>query len=492
MRGHVKSTRSAPLTNFGTMSKNNFRQPAITRRTRVLIAATLGLTALPAHAEQFDLIQVYQQALVSDSVLNSARAQLESVRYLVPQARAGTLPSVSANANLTRNWSRTNVSPSTSFTNRGYGIGRSYPVFRLQNVATYDQAKLRFAQAEAQFANAQQDLILRVARAYFDALAAANDLNTVKSQKTAIAEQLAAAKRNFEVGTATVTDQQEAQARYDLTIAQELASQNALAVRLSALSILTNRKITKLADLREGVTLAAPEPKVQTDWTDRAREDNFGVSQARIGAEVARREIDRQRYARYPTVDIVGGINRNQDPSSSLIGINSTNSSLGLQLGIPLYTGGLISARVRQASADADRASADLEGAQRSAEQASRELFLGLMSGLGQVRALEAAEKSSRLALDSNRLGYQVGVRINVDVLNAQQQLFSTQRDLARARYDVLVNGLSLKSTVGALTEQDLRDVSSMLTFEAKKPKAKAPAAKPTKPTRKRLRKKRK
>jgi outer membrane protein len=459
------------------------------QRKRIALAIVLsvsGSASTAAYANQFDLFEVYQQALISDSELNSARAQLESVRHTVPQAKAGVLPNVSANAQWTRNWSRTNVAPNSSYTNRGYGISLAYPLFRLQNITVYDQAKLRFTQAEAQFANAQQDLILRVARAYFDALAAANDLNTVKSQKTAIEEQFAAAKRNFEVGTATVTDQQEAQARFDLTVAQELASQNTLAVRLSALSVLTNRPITKLADLRGGVTLSPPKPRIEQNWTDRARENNFGVSQARIGTEVARREIDRQKYARYPTVDVVGSIGQNYNPSSALVGVRSRNSSLGLQLGVPIYTGGLVSARVRQAVSDADRANADLEGAQRAAEQASRQAYLGLISGLGQVRALEAAEKSSRLALDSNRLGYRVGVRINVDVLNAQQQLFSTQRDLARARYDVLVNGLALKSTVGALTEKDLRDVSALLTFEVKKPETTAaPPAQPTKRTQK-------
>jgi len=457
----------------------------IEKQSRIVLALALCLSGSASYANQLDLFQVYQQALISDSQLNSARAQLESVRHTVPQAKAGVLPNLSANAQLARNWSRSNIAPNSSYTNRGYGISLAYPLFRLQNITAYDQAKLRFTQAQAQFANAEQDLILRVARAYFDALAAANDLNTVKSQKAAIAEQFAAAKRNFEVGTATVTDQQEAQARFDLTVAQELASQNALAVQLSALSLLTDRPITKLADLRDGVALSAPKPRIEQNWTDRARENNYGVAQARIGTEVARREIDRQKYARYPTVDVVGNIGKNYNPSSALVGVNSRNASLGLQLGVPIYTGGLVSARVRQAAADADRATADLEGAQRSAEQASRQAYLGLISGLGQVRALEAAEKSSRLALDSNRLGYRVGVRINVDVLNAQQQLFSTQRDLARARYDVLINGLALKSTVGALTEKDLRDVSALLTFEVKKPETVAPPAQPTRRTKK-------
>lgn len=423
-------------------------------------AALLGFSTL---GWSYDLIQAYRDALLNDAQLNSARASLEASRQLVPQARAGLRPSVSATAGVTRNWNDTNLAPSSQFTSQNYGIGLNYPLYRPQNVSALEQSKLQLELAEASFGAAQQDLILRVAQAYFDVLAAADDLTTVQSQKEAIAEQLAAAKRNFEVGTATVTDQQEAQARFDLTLAQELASENALAVRRAALAQLTGKPVQALADLRDGVTLTNPEPAVQSVWTERARETNFSVLQAGFAAEVARREIDRQRYARRPTVDLTGNLSHNRNPSSALAGVNSNNAALGLQLAVPLYTGGAITARVREAAANLDKANSDLEVARRAAEQASREAYLGLVSGLGQVRALEAAERSSRLALESNQLGYQVGVRINVDVLNAQQQLFSTQRDLAQARYDVLVNGLRLKATTGTLQETDLRSIASLL-----------------------------
>ncbi|MEZ5659119.1 MAG: TolC family outer membrane protein [Burkholderiaceae bacterium] len=318
--------------------------------------------------------------------------------------------------------------------------------------------------AEAQFLVAQQDLILRVSEAYFDVLAAENNLFTIQAEKRAISEQLAAAKRNFEVGTATITDQQEAQARFDLTVARELAAFNEQDIRRAALSVLTGKPVSDLADLRAGVELRQPEPTREKAWTDRARESSLTVQQALLASEIARREIDRQRFARYPSVDLVGQIGHARNASASLVGVHSNSASIGVQLGIPLYTGGAIEARVQEAQASLEKITADLEVARRQVEQGARQSYLGLVSGLGQVQALEAAEKSSKLALDSNRLGYQVGVRINIDVLNAQQQLFSTQRDLARARYDVLLNSLRLKATAGELSDDDIRRVSTLLT----------------------------
>jgi outer membrane protein len=425
-------------------------------------AAAVGL-ALSAPAFAVDLLQAWRDALSNDSQVASARAQLAATRELVPQAQAGLLPQVGASASVSRNLADTNVAPSRDFTSQFYGIQLSYPLYRLQNMEAVEQSKLQATLGEARFAQAQQDLIVRVAQAYFDVLAAQDNVTTIQAQKRAISEQLASAKRNFEVGTATITDQQEAQARFDLAVAQELAAQNELEVRRAALDQLVGRPTGELDVLRPGVELQGPQPARERDWLDSARRDAWQVRQAELGAEIARREIDRQRYAKSPTVDVVGSLSHSRNSQANFVGIQSNNAAVGLQLAIPLYTGGGIDARVREAAANHERSLSDLETARRAAEQGARQSFLGLNSGLGQVRALEAAERSSRLALDSNLLGYQVGVRINIDVLNAQQQLFTTQRDLARARYDVLINGLRLKSTAGTLSEDDLRAVNALL-----------------------------
>ncbi len=428
----------------------------------LLIALAFG-AGLVANASAYSLTDAYKEALGNDADLASARASLEADRQLVPLARSRTLPSVGASADVSRERFDTNRSPTSNYTSQTYGVQLTYPLYNAQNQAALDQSRLQVSIAEARLAGAEQDLVLRVAQAYFDVLAAENNYETTKTEKKAIAEQLAAAKRNFEVGTATITDQQEAQARFDLSVAQEVAAQNDLEVKRSALSILTGKPVPPLADLIPGVELKSPSPASEAAWTDQARQDNLFVQQATLGTEVAKREIDRQRYANRPTVNAVGSLGHARNPSSSLQGIRANTASLGVQLSIPIYTGGAVTAAVRQAGATLDKANADLEIARRQAEQAARQAYLGLISGLGQVRALEAAEKSSKLALDSNRLGYKVGVRINIDVLNAQQQLFSTQRDLARARYDVLVNSLRLKSTTASLSEQDLAQVSALL-----------------------------
>lgn len=441
------------------------------------LATAVGL-ALSAPAFAYDLVRAYRDAFTNDAQLASARAQLAATRELVPQARAGLLPQVDARATFRQNWSESNRYPTTDFTGQNYGIQLSYPLYRLQNVEAFEQSKLQSTLGEAQFLQTQQDLVIRVAQAYFDVLAAQDDVTTIRAQKRAITEQLAAAKRNFEVGTATITDQQEAQARFDLTVAQELAAQNDLEVRRAALAQLIGRPLGELNVLRPGVTLQGPQPARESDWVESARRDAFQVQQAQIGSEIARREIDRQRYARHPTVDVVGSVFHARNLGASLVGVNSNDATIGLQLSMPLYTGGGIDARVREAASSHDRALFDLETARRASEQAARQSFLGLNSGLSRVRALEAAERSSRLALDSNLLGFQVGVRITIDVLNAQQQLFTTQRDLARARYDVLVNGLRLKSTAGVLTDEDLNAVNALLVDPSTLPPP-APAGAP-------------
>ncbi|MFK7964472.1 MAG: TolC family outer membrane protein [Burkholderiaceae bacterium] len=437
-------------------------------RARVKItSARLMLSVVMAtvysSASAYSLVEAYQDALDNDAELAAARASLEADKQLIPLARSQTLPSIGASADISRERFDPSGLPARTFTSQVYGVSLSYPLYNAQNSVAVDQSKLQVNISEARLAAAEQDLVLRVAEAFFDVLAAENDLATTQAEKTAIGEQLAAAKRNFEVGTATITDQQEAQARFDLAVAQELAAENALEVQRSALQTLTGKPAEQLDDLAPGAELKSPQPTVESAWTAQARSANLQVQQAMLGAEVAKREIDRQRYAGRPSLNAIGSVAHTRNPSSSAVGVRANTAAVGLQLSVPLYTGGAITAGVTQAGASLDEANSTLEVARRQAEQGARQLYLGLISGLSQVKALEAAEKSSQLALDSNRLGYRVGVRINIDVLNAQQQLFSTQRDLARARYDVLVNGLRLKSSTASLSAQDLSEVSALL-----------------------------
>jgi outer membrane protein len=434
------------------------------------VALALSSVSGLSHAQTYDLVQAYKDSLANDAQLLSARSALEAAKERVPQAAAGLKPNVALTGSTGYQYFQNNPNTGTSFSKSfaptTLGVNLSYPLFRLQNVEALEQSKIQQSVSEALLAQTQVDLILRVSQAYFDVLASQDSLETVRAQKRAVAEQLASAKRNFEVGTATITDQQEAQAKYDLVVAQEFAGESDLEVKYSGLSLLTGKPVNRNKVLRPGVTLQGPQPARENDWVDSARANNYQVQQAMLSAEVARREIDKQRYGDYPTIDIVGGLTHSRNPVTLAAGGggNTNSANVGLQLNVPLYTGGAATARVREAAANFEKIKADLEVARRQVEQATRVSYVGVNSGLAQVRALEAAERSSQLALDSNQLGYQVGVRINVDVLNAQQQLFTTRRDLSKARYDTILAGLKLKASAGSLKEDDIEMINGLLS----------------------------
>jgi outer membrane protein len=298
-----------------------------------------------------------------------------------------------------------------------------------------------------------------VAQAYFDVLAAQDTLTSIQAQKTATTEQLASAKRNFEVGTQTITDTHEAQAAYDLVVAQEFAAQSDLEVKRAALQQIIGAPAGSLATLRPGVKIAQPEPAVMEPWVSSAEQQNYAVVGAQLNLEIAKREIARQRAGHLPTLDLTASKGRD---STTGVGVNKTGA-IGVTWNVPIFTGFAVTSKVRESIALEDKARNDLEATRRAVAQNARQAYLGVSSGLAQVRALEAAEISSKSALDSNKLGYQVGVRINIDVLNAQRQLYSTQRDLSRARYDTLMNGLRLKAAAGSLKEADLAPVNALL-----------------------------
>ncbi|MES2129774.1 MAG: TolC family outer membrane protein [Pseudomonadota bacterium] len=447
---------------------------------RPLIAVLIASAFLSLDANAADLIQVYQQALANDATYASARASLLAGQERVTQGRALLMPTVGLSGSATRtdadfspfNEGQTVViggvptvvrGGDATTTTKSYQLALTQPLFRWANWQTYQQSKLQQAQSEAAFAQAQQDLITRVSQAYFDVLAAQDTLESTRAQKTATTEQLASAKRNFEVGTQTITDTHEAQAAYDLVVAQEFAAINDLDNKRTALQAIIGTAPAGLATLKPGVALAAPEPAVIDPWVSSAENQNYGVVSAQLNFELAKRDIQKSRSGHYPTLDLVASQSHsNTDGSTSSSG-TGTNRAIGVQWNIPLFSGFSVTSKVRESIALEDKARNDLEATRRSAAQGARLSFLGVNSGLAQVKALEAAEISSQSALDSNKLGYQVGVRINIDVLNAQRQLYSTRRDLSRARYDTIMNGLRLKAAAGSLKEADLVPVNNLL-----------------------------
>ena len=320
--------------------------------------------------------------------------------------------------------------------------------------------------AQAQLAQAEQDLIVRVSQAYFDVLASSDSLTFLKSQKTAVAEQLASAKRNFEVGTSTITDSREAQARYDLVLAQELAAENDLLVKSLALNQLVGQQNVKPNPLKAPVALSPVQPADVDQWVTLSQTNNPSIQQADVALEVARLETQKATAGHKPTLDLVGSYSaiNNSSGSSSSIGDSRVNvGTIGVNFNLPLFAGFSTQNRIRETLSLEEKARADLETARRSVAQGTRTAYFGVQSGLAQVNALQAAEASSQSALDANKLGYQVGVRINIDVLNSQSQLFDTKAKLAKARYDVLVGGLKLRQASGTLKADDLQPINSQL-----------------------------
>lgn len=434
-------------------------------RTRL---AALVLGAVFAHAANAgDFLETYRLAKRNDATFAAARAALEAGLEKLPQGRALLLPVVNASANTNYNDAENRTfGTEARFNSNGWNVTLTQPIFRWQNIVQYEQSKFQVLQAEAQFAQATQDLILRVAQAYFDVLAARDNIEFIKANKIAIAEQLAQAKRNFEVGTATITDTNEAQARFDLATAQEIAGFNALEVAERALQQIIGEPPTTLTPLRPNVLIAPPQPAVMDEWAKSARASNLVVRANEAVFEIAEREVGRQRAGHYPTLDAIATAQENTNQSLAIgVGTRSTvqQNIIGLQLNLPIFAGGAVLSRTREAVALKERARSDLEASRRAAEFNARQSYLNVTNGLAQVKALEQALTSSEVALQSNRVGYEVGVRINIDVLNAQQQVFQTKRDLARARYDTILSGLRLKAAAGALTEADVEELNRLL-----------------------------
>jgi outer membrane protein len=429
------------------------------------------LLASSAFAAAADLVDVFRLAQRADATYAAARASWAAAQERIPQARAGLLPFASASVSTQYNDRSTRfrdgVSPRSSgdFTSSGVSLSVTQPLYRRQNTVVYDQALTQVQQADAQLAVAAQDLILRVAQAYFDVLLAQDNVAFSEAQKVAIGQQLQQAKRNFEVGTATITDTHEAQARYDLTTSQEIAARSELELRRRALEQVIARAAPPLAPLGPQFTLKPPEPAVMDTWAALAQRANLQVLVAQSALVFAAQEIDRNRYAHYPTFDAFATASGNtsgaQDAGS--FRTDSRSGVVGLQLAIPIYQGGAVNSRVRESIANEDRARQDLENARRSAEFNARQAFLGITNGIAQVRALEAALVSTQSQLASTRLGQEVGVRTQVDVLNAQQLLFSARRDLAQSKYTYVLSLLRLEAAIGELTEGDIVAVNAWL-----------------------------
>ena len=437
----------------------------------------LGL-AVSGGARAQSLQELYLAALGYDAGYLSARATLEAAQYRLDQLHALRRPNVGLSVSAAHNENRTPGALVTqSALTNGYNtsINASQSLLNIPNDKTIEQGEKSVEVARSDFESAEQDLILRVSQAYFDVLAAQDTLATARSSMAAISEQVASAKRNFEVGTATITDTREAQARYDLARATEIQADNDLTTKRILLDQLVGRVNVTPKQLATPVALPAIVPANVEDWVARADAEHPQVRKARLGLDVARLETEKARAGHLPTVALTAsygrGYNGTNGTTLSGLGASSpylsnsqnTSSSVGVTMTMPLFAGFSIQNRVKETLVLEDKSQNDLDATRRAVAQATRALYYGVRSGTAQVAALEAAESSSKLALEATQLGFKVGVRVNIDVLNAQAQLYTTQTQLAKARYDVVMAGLRLRQAAGVLSAADVAAVNTLL-----------------------------
>ena len=433
-----------------------------------LALAVLAASVLPAQAQ--NLADLYQSARSYDAGYQSALSAANATLARGEQAKAGIWPTVGFQVGASRSLlDVASAANSSNYGGQSATLSASQPLYRPSNWVNYAQGDKQAFIAKAQLQTAEQDLIIRTAQSYFDVLAALDTLTFVQAQKTAVAEQLASAKRNFEVGTSTITDTREAQARFDLVIAQEIAAENDVRVKKMALDQLVGKSNVEPKPLVIPLTLPTLDPNDVNQWvaaaTGSSETSHPSIAQARLALEVAQLETTKAEAGHKPTLDLNAsyGANRNQGSVTSTASTRSTSGTIGLAFNLPIFAGFAVQNRIKETLALEDKARSDLDVATRTVAQSTRAAFFGVQSGLSSVKAFEAAEFSTQSALDANKLGYQVGVRINIDVLNSQSQLFQTKRDLAKARYDVLLGGLKLRQANGTLKAEDLAPVNALL-----------------------------
>jgi outer membrane protein len=421
-------------------------------------------------AQPLKLMDVYQQALAQDATLASALSTNRAAQEIIEQGKALYRPTVNFNAETNAlkssfHYLSTSSTDRSQFENYRYGVDARQPIFRQQNLIQIDQATTQVSIADKQLNVAQQALMLRTTQAYFDVLMAQDRIDLIVAQKTAIAGQLAQAQANFDLGTATITDANEAQARYDLVVAQEIAALNEFEIAKHAVQAITGQLPQRLANVK--LQLKANEMGLSmATWQELALLNNLNIQIQQDTAKLADQEIARNQAGHLPTLDAVASYT-NSYANGTISRFGAGNElqvgSIGLQLQIPLYEGGAVSSRVRQAQLNKQRAQDDLTAVRRQTELDTQRAYLNLSSSIAQLKALDQAVISSQSQLDATQLGYQVGVRTSVDVLNAQQQFFSAKRDVAQARYNYLINIIRLKAAAGVVAAADLVDINQQL-----------------------------
>lgn len=433
----------------------------------------LSLLAACNSVHATDLLETFHAAQLNDPVIAAAQAVQHAGQEKMVQGRALLLPTVNLSANSTLNDSNVQYRPpqpplflggNYRYNSHGYNVNLVQPLFREQNWLAYSESELQTEITDSQYKIAEQDLVLRTAQAYFDVLIAEDGVQLAQAQQAAITEQLGQAKRHFEVGSATITDTHEAQARFDLTRAQEISAQNNLEIKKRVLMQLSNSFPVNLKRLSVSVKLDTPQSVNMDKWIDDAQLNSPQIAVAQASNQLAEKEVTRNRGGHYPTVDLIANYGKNYANGSTFgLGIDTRSSNIGVQLNLPLFQGGVTNSKWREAEANRERAKQELESARRTVTLQTSLAYFGVVNGMAQVQALQQALTSSNSVLAATKTGQEVGVRTNLDVLNAQQQLFSTRRDLYQAEYNFLLSQLRLKAAAGKLDVEDLSRINQLL-----------------------------
>ncbi|MCS4503044.1 Outer membrane protein TolC [wastewater metagenome] len=442
---------------------------------RILLAVALGSLSLPALAAE-DLLDVYRNALDSDPVFQQAQAQLRTAEEALPQARALRLPEIGVDAAAKRNYQDTNIvngpEADDSYNSLTYGVQLSQPLFRYSDFQQLDVAKANVAQAKARFASAEQSLMTRAAERYFGVLDAQVALAAARAQLKAIQRQLEQARERFDVGLIARTDVEEAKARYDTARASVIQAEDDLESARAQLREVIGKPPGELARVRSGVDLSAPQPADEDAWRQRAEEQNWELTAARQASKAAMENVDVARGGHYPQVDAVasyGGSHTDGGVTSGATYDGSDNQELaaGIEVTVPLYTGGATSSRVREAQSQYTEARASLEEVRRSVTRNAADAYRGVQTALERVQALAQSRVSTKTALEATQAGFEVGTRTIVDVLDAQQNVFEAERNYQQARHAYLLNTLRLQQAAGVLSEDDLASINRLLSANA-------------------------
>lgn len=433
---------------------------------RILFLSALLLG--PSWCQAVDLLEVFNSALDNDPDYAAAIAARNAALEAEPQAWANFLPQLSAFSGvdqlLRNNQSRVAFARrgSEAFTRWQYSLNATQSVFRKENFVLLDQAKLSVQQSEVDLASALQDLVFRVSEAYFNILAAKEDLRVREAETKAFERQLEQAQQRFNVGLIAITDVLEAKAARDSSLSEDIAAENALSSTYEALRRITGHYYKNLDDLSEkNPPLAKPEPADLNVWSDTALAQNLPLQAAKFSYQIAQQNVDLQKAGHYPTLDLVANYGKTND--NSAFRTRSSEGSIGLQFNWSLYEGGRVSSRVRQAEHETTQSRDLLESARRRTDAEVRDAYRGVLSLVAGVDALKQSVISSKSAVDATEAGYDVGTRTIVDVINVQSVLYANQRDYSQARYNYVIQTLRLKRAAGSLAPEDLNLVNSWL-----------------------------